>query len=134
MYQSLYHGNEGLFRRAIAMSGTLYPPGTYPPKNDAQRLGHVVGCEQTDSEELVPCLQSITAELLEATRNNYTSGLYSPPFRPFRPSKDRTRFTNFTKELHHDNRGREVFSEMDFMAGECVVEAAAMLRPQLLGK
>ena len=131
MYHSLYNGSDGLFRRAIAMSGNLYTPRTNNPKEEAQRLGRTVGCNQTDSEKLVQCLQSLPAARLDEIINNVTSRLYAA----FQPIKDMNMFKNFTKDLLlYDARGREVFSGVDFMSGVCAVEAVALLRPQLLGK
>ena len=134
-YQSLYHGNEGLFQRVVALSGTLWTPADNNPKKDAQRLGGIVGCEQTDSGELVQCLQSLPAELLDETLNNYTSGLItSIPF-PFLPYKDGIMFDNVPRDmLFFENKGRDdVFSGLDFMAGICAEEGIVMLGP-LAGK
>ena len=136
-FQALHDGNKGLFRRAIAMSGNLHSPSTYHPKEDAKRLGRIVGCVQTDSKKLVQCLQSLPVERLDVVINNFTSGLYSTPFPPFLPSKDPFMFHNDTKSLLlFDQRGREVFGGVDFMAGVCAVEpgAGAMLSPLVMRK
>ena len=132
--QTLYHGNEGLFQRAIALSGSLWDPAEHDPKPDAQKLGRLVGCEQTDSHELVQCLQSLPAVLLHDTLNNFTNGLLaSIPF-PFLPYTDGFMFDSLPKDLLlSDNKGRSVFSGIDFMSGICAEEGILMLSP-LTGK
>ena len=128
-YQSLYGGNKGLYQRAIAQSGSLWVTAIKDPKKDALRLGKLVGCEQTESGPLVQCLQSLSADILDETMNNYTNGLFSVPV-PFLPSIDGEFFKEHPRNLLlSENDGRSFFSEIDFMSGLCGEEGVAMLSP-----
>lgn len=128
-YQSLYHGNEGLFQRVIAQSGSMWVTAINEPKSDAQRLGNLVGCEQTESDALIQCLQALPAELLDETLNNFTNGLMINPT-PFLPSIDETMFNHHPRDLlSFENAGRSIFSGLDFMSGVCAEEGIVMLGP-----
>ena len=128
-YQSVYHGNEGLFQRVIAQSGSMWVTGIRNPKKDAQRLGNLVGCEQSDSDSLIQCLQALPAELLDKTLNNFTNGLIMTPF-PFLPSVDGEMFDHLPRDLlSFENAGRSLFAGVDFMSGFCAEEGVIMLPP-----
>ena len=128
-YQSLYGGNKGLYQRAIAQSGSLWVTAIKDPKKDAIKLGKLVGCEQTESGSLVQCLQSLSADILDETMNNYTNGLFSVPV-PFLPSIDGEFFKEHPRNLLlSENDGRSFFSEIDFMSGLCGEEGVTMLSP-----
>ena len=128
-YQSLYHGNRGLFQRVIAQSGSLYKPAMIDPKKDAQKLGNLMGCEQTESGALIRCLQELPANDLDQTMNNSTNELYSVPF-PFQPFVDGIFFNNLPRDLLlFENEGRSFFSGLDFMSGICAEEGVIMLSP-----
>ena len=57
-YQSLFAGNKGLFQRAIAQSGSLWWTPINDSKQDAMRLGKLVGCEHVESAPLIECLKA----------------------------------------------------------------------------
>ena len=129
MSQSLYHGNEGLFQRVIAQSGSIWVTAINDPKKDAQRLGNLVDCEQTESDALIRCLQDLPAERLEETLNNFTNGLLTVRF-PFLPSIDGTMFNHHPRDmLSFENAGRSIFTGLDFMTGVCAEEGIIMLGP-----
>ena len=96
------------------------------PKNDAHRLGNLLGCEQTESDALVRCLQALPAELLDETLNNFTNGFMIP----FLPSIDGTMFNHHPRDLlSFENAGRSIFSGLDFMSGVCAEEGIVLLGP-----
>ena len=132
-YQSLFPGNRGLFQRAIVQSGSSWWTPINDPKQDAMRLGRLVGCEQVESAPLIECLKSIPGDILESTLNNFTNGLFSPPF-PFLPSIDGT-FIKDTPLAARMNRldkfddSHAFFASLDLMSGICAEEGVIMLSP-----
>ncbi|MEW8563415.1 MAG: carboxylesterase family protein, partial [Candidatus Thiodiazotropha sp.] len=81
-----------------------------------------------ESGSLVQCLQSISAETLEGTLNNFTNGLFAVPS-PFVPSIDGEFFSAHPRDLLlSENAGSSVFSGVDFMSGICAEEGAALLQ------
>lgn len=135
--QSLYEGNKGLFQNAIAQSGSITIPtlALDDPKNAAEKLGKLVGCENAESGPLITCLRGVTAATLNETLNDFSNGLFTFPM-PFVLSVD----GEFVKEhpkavLLSDtgtsSAGREFFSTVNFMSGidaeEGIVMFGAML-------
>ena len=84
--QSLYEGNDGLFQRGIAQSGATIPRpydiSFANPRENARRLGKVVGCDSQDSAKLIRCLRTVPAEVLYSTLNNVSNELLGFPL-PF---------------------------------------------------
>ena len=128
-YQSLFPKNEGLFQRGIAQSGSLWCKPADNPLKDAQRLGKLVGCEQTMSSSLIECLQGIPGDILDTTLNNFTNGLFSPP-QPFLPNID-GKFLRDTPRniLENSDQAGRFFGSLDFMAGVCEDEGTVMMNP-----
>ena len=128
-YQSIYPGNEELFQRAIAQSGSLWWAPIVEPQSDAERLGKLVGCEQTEPQTLIECLQRVSGNVLDTTLNNFTNGLYSLPV-PFAPNLD----GEFLREPPRDmfekpNKARDFFGSLDFMSGTCAEDGVIMMNP-----
>ncbi|KAJ8727211.1 hypothetical protein PYW08_015608 [Mythimna loreyi] len=61
--------SQGLFHRAIAMSGSPYCDWSLPfqPEKRAIVLAKSLGCEDEDPDELLECLQSVPSDKLVAT-------------------------------------------------------------------
>ena len=130
-YQSLFPDNEGLFQRAIAQSGSLWQSPMNEPHQDAERLGKLVGCEQTESSALIECLQDIPGEILEATINDFTNGLFDMPF-PFQPSTDEKILRAAPGDiLDRFDKVQDFFGSLDFMSGVSADEGAIMLDPSI---
>ena len=128
-YHSVFHGNEGLFQRVIAQSGSMWVTGARNPEQGAQKLGKLVGCEQSDSGALIECLQALPATLIDETLNNFTNGLMGIPM-PFLPSVDGTMYDKLPRDLlSFENPGRSLFAGLDFMSGFCSEEGIIMLNP-----
>ena len=104
-------------------------------KEDAFRFGKLLGCEITDTEQLVGCLRNKEPESVHATLNdpiNKTLGLQTP----FAPTID----GEFVKE-HPKNillgdsdisvKGKEFFSSLDLLMGMNAEEGLMMLDPSV---
>ena len=122
--QSLYEGNVGLFKRAILQSGAGIPrPFKFnfaKPKEDAGRLGNIVGCRNTESSKLlIDCLRKVPAENLYQTLNNVSNGFFDSYPLPFLFHHDGT----FSKSKYRDlvgaanTAGRDLFTSLDVMVG-----------------
>ena len=76
-YQTIYPGNQGLFQRAIAQSGSFSSPWAFTNPEDAKNItkqfAASVGCSQPDGASLVTCLQSVSA-------NHINDGLIGQDF------------------------------------------------------
>ena len=122
--QSLYEGNVGLFKRAILQSGAGIPrPFEFnfaKPKEDARKLGKLVGCRNTESSKLlIDCLRAVSADDLYKTLNNVSNGFFDNYPLPFLFHHDGT----FTKSKYRDlvgaanTAGRDLFASIDVMVG-----------------
>lgn len=131
--QSLFEGNEGLFQRAIAQSGSITAPlvAKKEVKKDAEKLGKLVGCEELNSDALVKCLRNVPGNTLNETLNDFNNGLMDFPS-PFVLVVD----GEFIKEdynqlLNGDSeksaKGRSFFSSIDFLSGVDVEEGCMMM-------
>ena len=129
-YQSIYPGNEGLFQRAITQSGSLWWAPLVGPQSDAERLGKLVGCEQTESQNLIECLQRLPGDLLDTTLNNFTNGLFAPPV-PFVPSFDGKFLREGwrARDTFESGKARDFFGSIDFMSGICAEEGVILMSP-----
>ncbi|KAL1140509.1 hypothetical protein AAG570_000439 [Ranatra chinensis] len=85
-YHMLSKKSKGLFRSAVAMSGTALNPWaqTEGAREKAFRLGSVLGCHVTESLQLLSCLRDRPARHIV-----YHSRIFMPwayqPFSPFGP-------------------------------------------------
>ena len=129
-YQSIYPGNEGLFQRAITQSGSLWWAPLVGPQSDAERLGKLVGCEQTESQTLIECLRGVPGDVLDTTLNNFTNGLFAPPV-PFVPSFDGKFLREGwrARDTFESGKARDFFGSIDFMSGICAEEGVILMSP-----
>ena len=137
IYQSLFEGNKGLFQRAIAQSGSITPYWALSkhPKDDALRFGKLIGCETTDTDQLVNCLRNKAPENIDAALNdpnNEILGLETP----FAPTVDGEIVKEHPKELLLSDsdisaKGREFFSSIDLLTGMNAEEGLMMLDPSV---
>ena len=131
LYQSIYDGNEGLFQRAIAESGssTAFWASFSQARSNAQKLGNLVGCMDMSSGPLVDCLRLVPADVLfEKLNKNFE---YFPI--QFAPLVDGDFVKESPKQLFDSginrpsSKGLTFFSKLDFMTGVCALEAACLL-------
>ena len=124
VFQCLFEGNKGLFQGAISMSGSITSalfPLPQNPKQDAEKLGKLVGCENMDSAPLIQCLRSKPADVINATVNDFNNGFFSFPM-PFIPGMDGEFIKDtFDDLLNSDSKkskeGRSFFSSIDLLGG-----------------
>ena len=72
-YQAIHPGNQGLFQRAIAQSGSFSSPWAFTEPADARNItkqfAALAGCSQQDDASLVNCLQSKSGKDINDTLN-----------------------------------------------------------------
>ena len=139
VYQSLYAGNRGLFQRAIAQSGSITAmwATSRTPKQDAEFLGKLVGCEQTDTGPLVECIRKASPDVLNATINDPTNGLLKINL-PFLPTVDGEFIKESPKDLLLGNSpisadDRAFFASLDFLSGINAEEGLVALNSLVAG-
>ena len=71
IYQAMYHGNAGLFKRVIAQSGSITNPWAFnsDPLKAARKVGRLLGCDKHDSSDLVDCIRSKPEEYIVQVMN-----------------------------------------------------------------
>ena len=123
VYQSLFAGNRGLFQRAIGQSGSISGmwASSKTPKQDAESLGKLIGCEQTESGPLIECIRNTAPDALNATMNDFTNGLLKINL-PFIPNVDGEFVKEPAKELLTGDSDisaddRAFFASLDFLSG-----------------
>ena len=83
IYQTLYPGNRGLFRRAIAQSGTNVSPWSYFDLSSSlkytRQFAEASGCSLASTSMFLQCLQNKTIEELQTVVNSLDPGLTSLP-------------------------------------------------------
>ena len=138
VYQSLYEGNKGLFQRAIAQSGSMTAHWAIgkTPKQDAERLGNLVGCNYTDSKALVDCLKGKSPALLNATLNDLGNGLVHGIDVPFLPTVDgdfvkESPLELLTGDSETSSNGRNMFASIDFMSSINANEGICAISPEI---
>ena len=72
-YQTIYPGNQGLFQRAIAQSGSFSSPWAFTKPADARNItkqfAALAVCSQQDDASLVNCLQAKSGKDINDTLN-----------------------------------------------------------------
>uniref|UniRef100_A0AAG5DHA0 Carboxylic ester hydrolase n=1 Tax=Anopheles atroparvus TaxID=41427 RepID=A0AAG5DHA0_ANOAO len=82
--QMMHLGNEGLFQRAISLSGSALAPWSTPltnPDRLARQQATLVGIENVDTmsnEELVKALRTVDADVLVSSSASFTNGSHYP--------------------------------------------------------
>ena len=73
IYQALYPGNRGLFQRVIAQSGSALSPWAIKchqkAYNHSVQFAVAAGCPQSDSVDMIKCLQAKSSQELRVTMN-----------------------------------------------------------------
>ncbi|XP_045187078.2 bile salt-activated lipase-like [Mercenaria mercenaria] len=73
IFQAMYPGNKGLFKRIIPQSGSITCPWAYQRDSlkNAKRMANIVGCAtDVDSSQLASCLRKIPDEAYMEAMNN----------------------------------------------------------------
>ena len=131
VYQCLFGGNNGLFQRAIAQSGSITPPYaiTEHTKENAEKVATLLGCENMDSGPLVDCLREASTSDLRNIPNNFEAKI---PL-PFTPSIDGEFIKQHPRNMLDIERARSsgssLFSTIDFMSGVNEEEGLLMIGP-----
>lgn len=122
--------SEGLFKRAVLMSGTMYSLDTWDTVEEslakAEKVANVVGCSSggtielaSNAEEVVHCMRNKSAdELLKASLE-----ITAPKLAPFAP----TYHDEFLPRNPIMAMKRGFFSSVDVLAGVTSDEGAAFL-------
>lgn len=78
IYQALYEGNQGLFQRVIAQSGSVNSPFAYDdhPSQAFLNIANKTGCLKNTRSRIIECLRTLTAA------NIQNSVTYLETFRP----------------------------------------------------
>lgn len=78
MYQALYEGNQGLFQRVIAQSGSVNSPFAYDdhPSEAFFNIANKTDCIRSSRSKIIECLRTLTAA------NIQNSVTYLNTFRP----------------------------------------------------
>ncbi|XP_037579182.1 acetylcholinesterase-like [Dermacentor silvarum] len=131
--------SEGLFKRAVLMSGTMFSLDTWDTVPEsmvkADKVANVVGCSNggrielsSNAEEIIDCMRNKSAdELVRASQE-----IVVPKFVPFAP----TYHNEFLPRNPLVAMKRGFFSSVDVLAGVTSDEGAALLQfplvPELL--
>ncbi|KAH7932691.1 hypothetical protein HPB49_001143 [Dermacentor silvarum] len=133
--------SQGLFKRAVLLSGSMYSIDTWDTVKESMAKGdkvaNVVGCSKggtinmsSNPEDIVNCMRSMPAELLF----NVSVEVVAPKFAPFSPTYHNEFFPR--NPLVAVRRG--FFSSVDVVAGVTSDEAAGLLflppKPELLAE
>ncbi|XP_050024898.1 acetylcholinesterase-like [Dermacentor andersoni] len=131
--------SQGLFKRAVLLSGSMYSIDTWDTVKESMAKGdkvaNAVGCSvggrismSSNPEEIVDCLRSMPADVLF----NVSVKVVAPKFTPFSPTYHNEFFPR--NPLVAVRRG--FFSPVDVIAGVTSDEAAGLLlippKPELL--
>ena len=135
LYQSMYEENRGLFHRVIAQSGspsTLWA-STGVAKQDAEKLGSIIGCESLETDELMECLRKVHSNVLNDTLNDVRNGFFRWPC-PFVPNIDGEFVKKSPKHMFDIDTGVksdeiEFFHTLDFLTGIVEEEGAFAASP-----
>ena len=133
VYQSMFQGNRDLFQRAIAQSGSASAmwASTDESKQDAEKLGSLVGCENLESGPLIDCLRNVPVETLNETLNEVKNGFTRWPC-PFVPTVDGEFVKKPPKHMFDadsDEESYDFFSTLDFLTGMTDQEGALAASP-----
>ncbi|XP_045188494.2 liver carboxylesterase 1F-like [Mercenaria mercenaria] len=134
IYQSMFPGNKGLFKRIIALSGSITCPWAYNenPLISARKYGALLGCIQDDTGSLSKCIASkSTAELHNALNNNNGFNTFPLDFisvidNEFVPLPPKEIFHG-TSEVAEERR--QLFADIEFMTGVVSEEGLLMINP-----
>ena len=134
IYQSMYPGNDGLFKRVIALSGSITCPWAFNenPLAATRRFGAILGCQEEDTKDLSKCIESKSAgELHNALNNN--NGFNTFPL-DFVSVNDGDFLPLSPKEIFYGSseiakQRRRLFAEKEFMTGVVSNEGLLMINP-----
>ena len=80
-YQTIYPGNQGLFQRAIAQSGSIQSPWAFRKSEEALNIARefatLAGCTKLDSLSIISCLQSKSGAEISNIQRNHSSEIAS---------------------------------------------------------
>lgn len=98
-YHMLSTLSDGLFQKAISLSGTALPPWTLPQKNTEKsiRLSALVGCPINSTRDMVKCLRKRPAHQLVHAMTNFLTWRYCP-FTAFGPVVEPVSSNNYLTE------------------------------------
>lgn len=124
IYQGIYPGNSGLFKRILGQSGA---PGAWFGSNEnaaqsAQTLASLLGCNTGDTNKLVDCLRQIPVDKLVNLISD--SGLFTSIPSLFLPRNDGEFITYDPKQIFNNEyrdslsmQQRNILSSLDVLTG-----------------
>ncbi|XP_033126572.1 uncharacterized protein LOC117124449 [Anneissia japonica] len=132
-YHTVSPMSKGLFHRAIMQSGTIIPSfHNGEDTKDLQRsrafaFGRTLGCNQTNTKELVKCLQSIDSETLFANYsvNTAIENGESPLTNAFSPNSDGQFMLDDPSVLLDD---ADAINDVDVMLGSLADEGSLFVK------
>ncbi|WAR18847.1 CEL-like protein [Mya arenaria] len=134
IWQSVFPGNAGIIKRAIAMSGSLTNPWGFNkhPIKATRRYAKLFGCDQDNSKELAGCIRSKSSSELHYFLND-NHGFITFPME-FIPTRDGDFIPEYPEVLLHRNSAkskvyRETFGDVDFMTGVVAGEGIVAILP-----
>lgn len=136
IFQGLFPGNKGLFKRIIPQSGSITCPWAFQPDplKNAKRLGNIVGCPtDADSALLASCLRDIPDETLMEVLNNPANKFRKFPLE-YVVSVDGDFVPLTTWEMLHSDSDiakarRKFFRSIDILTGLTEDEGFMMITP-----
>ena len=135
LYQSMFEGNRGLFHRVIAQSGSSSAmwASTYTAKQDAEKLGSIIGYEMVESSHLIDCLRKVSSNVLNETLNDVRNGFFRWPC-PFVPNIDGEFVKKSPKHMFDVDADAKsdkttFFQTLDFLTGIVEEEGAIAASP-----
>lgn len=139
IYQTLYPGNQGLVKRAIAQSGTVSAWGLVyfdTSEKDSKDFAHFTGCNETSSYKTLLCLRSKSeADIKQATESYMEQYLATPGrMNAFAPLFDNDFVKSNTGTIldelsdgHISKPFAQTFCDIDLMIGDTNFDGAALL-------
>lgn len=140
--QSLFPGNRGLVRRAIVQSGTITDLDLryfHEKQNASVNYARHIGCNETDSQKIVECLQSVSEEeIIKSTAEFMQMYLAQPGLiNAWAPMQDND-FVYFTPAMLRDSQNLNLSSEfmqaflsIDLMIGDTNLDGLLFLQDSL---
>ncbi|XP_071943256.1 acetylcholinesterase-like [Antedon mediterranea] len=129
--------SKGLFHRAIMQSGTvmesLKSESKTVQRSRAFALGRTLGCDQSDTNELVQCLQAVDSQTLVAncSLNTAIENGENPYTLKFVPNTDGEFLSDYPNKLYDD---RNAINDVDIMLGTLSDEGSIFVKLSIVGE
>ena len=131
IYQAMYPGNKGLFKRVIAASGTPIDIGTFykEPSDESENyvtIGHHLDCSFLSAAEVISCLRNkTTREIMSGLALSFYQMPFSPVIDGDFVAADPKRMLTYKNTSYSDVRN--FFASLDFLIGGNNMEGASYM-------